>query len=128
MADRKFRVFATSQIGEAIELLRQRGYEVEVFPGPEAPPKKLIVEKTASGIDGLITTLRDMENGAPPVEQGWSGIAARIRLLCTVYDRASGIYRPDYSLIVGMLVGASILGSVVYLLGSEWRRQRRRVP
>ena len=59
MADRKFRVFATCQIGEAIDLLRQRGYEVEVYPGPEAPPKKLIVEKTASGIDGLITTLRD---------------------------------------------------------------------
>lgn len=37
----------------------QRGYEVEVYPGPEAPPKKLIVEKTAAGIDGLITTLRD---------------------------------------------------------------------
>jgi glyoxylate reductase len=59
MADKKFRVFATCQIGEAIDLLRQRGYEVEVYPGPEAPPKKLILEKAASGIDGLITTLRD---------------------------------------------------------------------
>jgi glyoxylate reductase len=59
MADKKFRVFATCQIGEAIDLLRQRGYEVEVYPGPEAPPKKLILEKVASGIDGLITTLRD---------------------------------------------------------------------
>ena len=53
------RVFATCDIGESIELLRKRGYEVEVYPGPEAPPKKLIVEKVASGIDGLITTLRD---------------------------------------------------------------------
>ena len=59
MADKKFRVFATCQIGEAIELLRQRGYDVEVYPGPEAPPKKLIVEKVGSGVDGLITTLRD---------------------------------------------------------------------
>jgi len=56
---RKFRVFATCDIGEAIELLRKRGYEVEVYPQPQAPPKKLIVEKVASGIDGLITTLRD---------------------------------------------------------------------
>jgi len=55
----KFRVFATCDIGEAIELLRKRGYEVEVYPQPEAPPKKLIVEKVKSGIDGLITTLRD---------------------------------------------------------------------
>ena len=55
----KFRVFATCDIGESIELLRQRGYEVEVYPKPEAPPKSLIVEKVKSGIDGLITTLRD---------------------------------------------------------------------
>src|SRR5271170_8187920 len=55
----KFRVFATCDIGESIELLRKRGYEVEVYPNPEAPPKSLIVEKVKSGIDGLITTLRD---------------------------------------------------------------------
>jgi len=54
-----FRVFVTCDIGEAIDLLRGRGYEVEVYPEPEAPPKKLIVEKVKSGIDGLITTLRD---------------------------------------------------------------------
>lgn len=56
---KKFRVFATCDIGEAIDLLRQRGYEVEVYPRPEAPPKSLILEKLKSGIDGLITTLRD---------------------------------------------------------------------
>ena len=61
MAERKrFRVFATSRIGDAAEnLLRTRGYDLEVFQGPEAPPKKLIIEKVKSGIDGLITTLRD---------------------------------------------------------------------
>jgi glyoxylate reductase len=55
----KFRVFATCDIGEAIDLLRDRGYEVEVYPEPQAPPKSLILEKLKSGIDGLITTLRD---------------------------------------------------------------------
>src|SRR5258705_5165133 len=56
----RFRVFATSRIGDAAEeLLRARGYDLEVFPGPEAPPKKLIIEKVKGGIDGLITTLRD---------------------------------------------------------------------
>jgi glyoxylate reductase len=61
MAERqRFRVFATSRIGDAAEnLLRTRGYDLEVFQGPEAPPKKLIIEKVRSGIDGLITTLRD---------------------------------------------------------------------
>ena len=55
----KFRVFATCDIGEAIDVLRKRGYEVEVYPQPQAPPKSLIIEKVKSGVDGLITTLRD---------------------------------------------------------------------
>src|SRR6266487_1278177 len=57
---KRFRVFATSRIGDAAEnRLRERGYDLEVFQGPEAPTKKLIIEKVKSGIDGLITTLRD---------------------------------------------------------------------
>jgi len=55
----KFRVFATCDIGESIDLLRARGYDVEVYGSPEPPPKSLIVSKLRSGIDGLITTLRD---------------------------------------------------------------------
>src|SRR5213595_2421366 len=58
--NKSFRVFATSRIGDSAESrLREQGYELEVFQGPEAPPKKLIIEKVKSGIDGLITTLRD---------------------------------------------------------------------
>ena len=55
----KIRVFATCDIGDALNILRNRGYDLEVYPDPEAPPKKLIVEKVKSGVDGLITTLRD---------------------------------------------------------------------
>ncbi len=54
-----FRVFATCDIGESIDLLRNKGYTVEVYPEPEPPSKSLIIEKVKSGIDGLITTLRD---------------------------------------------------------------------
>jgi glyoxylate reductase len=60
MSNKKFRIYATCHIGDAAEtLLRERGYELEIYPGPEAPPKSLIIEKAGSGIDGLITTLRD---------------------------------------------------------------------
>jgi glyoxylate reductase len=55
----KFRVFATCNIGDAFNILRKNSYEVEIYPKPEAPPKNLIIEKVKSGIDGLITTLRD---------------------------------------------------------------------
>lgn len=54
-----FRVFATCDIGPALNILRERGYQLEVYPDPKAPPKSLILEKVRSGIDGLITTLRD---------------------------------------------------------------------
>jgi len=60
MPKSKFKVFATCHIGDAAEnKLREKGCDLEVYPGPEAPPKKLILEKVGSGIDGLITTLRD---------------------------------------------------------------------
>ena len=57
---RLFRVFATCDIGkDAFDVLRERGYEVGVYPDPEPPAKSLIVENVRSGIDALITTLRD---------------------------------------------------------------------
>src|SRR3954468_118926 len=61
MTDKKaFRVFATSRIGDPAEnRLRERGYDLDVFHGPEAPPKTLVIEKVKSGIDALFTTLRD---------------------------------------------------------------------
>jgi len=60
MTLKRLPVFSTCHIGDAAEdRLRRQGYELEVYPGPEAPPKKLIVEKVRSGIAGLITTLRD---------------------------------------------------------------------
>ena len=60
MPDKNFRIFATADIGDAAcKRLRERGYDLEVYPNPEPPPKSLIIEKVRSGIDGLITTLRD---------------------------------------------------------------------
>ena len=59
-AGKRFRIFATCDIGgEALDRLRDRGYQVEVYERLDPPPKALILEKTRSGIDGLITTLRD---------------------------------------------------------------------
>ncbi len=56
----KRRVFVTCDIGAlALERLREKGYEVEVYQGAEAPPKRLVVEKVRSGLAALITTLRD---------------------------------------------------------------------
>jgi glyoxylate reductase len=56
----KKRVFVTIDFGQAaLSRLRERGYEVEVYPEISAPPKALLIEKIRSGIDALITSLRD---------------------------------------------------------------------
>jgi len=55
-----FRVYATCDIGEAaLNRLRERGYQVDVYPHSDPPSKSLILQKVRSGVDGLITTLRD---------------------------------------------------------------------
>jgi glyoxylate reductase len=55
-----FRIYATCDIGkEALDRLRERGWALEVYDHIEPPPQKLILEKVRSGIDALITTLRD---------------------------------------------------------------------
>jgi glyoxylate reductase len=60
MSQQKFRVFATCHVGDPAEQkLRDKGYDLEVYPESEPPSKSLIIEKVRSGIDGLITTLRD---------------------------------------------------------------------
>ncbi len=59
MPTRHLRVFATCDIGPALDRLRELGYELEIYPGTEPPSKQLVIEKVRSGIAGLITTLRD---------------------------------------------------------------------
>ncbi len=54
------RIFATCDIGkDALDILRNKGYNLEVYSYVEAPPKSLIVDKVKGGVDALITTLRD---------------------------------------------------------------------
>jgi glyoxylate reductase len=56
----RYRIFATCDIGgEALARLRERGWALEVYPEVQPPPKALVLEKVRSGIDALVTTLRD---------------------------------------------------------------------
>jgi glyoxylate reductase len=56
----RYRIFATCDIGEeALARLRERGWELEVYPEVQPPPQELVIEKVRSGIDALVTTLRD---------------------------------------------------------------------
>jgi protein SCO1/2 len=73
----------------------------------------------------LIEPMRQLIAGTPTPAGDWRAFVDRVRLLCTVYDRSSGRYRLDYSLILGIAIGLGILGSVIASLVHEWRRNRR---
>ena len=48
----------------------------------------------------------------------------QVKLLCTVYDPASGRYRVNYALVIELFVGASIFLVGIPALAIEWRRRR----
>ena len=55
-----YRIFATCDIGEeALRRLKAKGWQLEVYDRVEPPPRELILDRVRSGIDALITTLRD---------------------------------------------------------------------
>ena len=67
-----YRIFATCDIGrEALQRLRDKGWDLAIYERVEPPGKALILEKVRSGIDALITTLRD-----PIDEEVFSAAAA----------------------------------------------------
>jgi len=54
------RIFVTCDIGkEALNRLRAKGWEVEVYPDPQPPSRELVMAKVRSGVAALVTTLRD---------------------------------------------------------------------
>jgi glyoxylate reductase len=70
----------TADIGSAaLDRLRERGYEVEVYAEIDPPPKSLIVEKVESGIAALITTLRD-----PVDEEVFKAGATSLRVVAQI--------------------------------------------
>ena len=47
----KFRIFATCDIGEeALQRLRAKGWDLEVYDKMDAPPRELLLQKVKSGI------------------------------------------------------------------------------
>jgi glyoxylate reductase len=54
------RVFVTADIGvAAVQRLKDEGFEVDVHPAIEPPSYEHLLSRVDSGIDGLVTTIRD---------------------------------------------------------------------
>lgn len=73
----------------------------------------------------LVGPLKELVTGAPTSAPELSSWVEKVRLLCTVYDPASGRYRLNYALFIEIIAGATIIGAGVYSLFREWRRQRK---
>ncbi|WP_372526044.1 SCO family protein [Piscinibacter sp.] len=75
--------------------------------------------------DTLGETLQQLLSGAPLAAPGpLASLIDRVRLLCTVYDPATGTYRVDYSLVLEIAGGITFaLSMLVYAL-LEWRARR----
>lgn len=110
MAKKRVRVFATADIGQtAFERLRELGYEVDVYPDMEPPPKSTILERVRSGIDALITTLRDqIDEEVFEAGAGTLRIVAQIAVGFDNIDRdAANRYRVPFSNTADVLTEAT---------------------
>jgi protein SCO1/2 len=74
--------------------------------------------------DQLVEPLKELITGAPvPQSNAVADLLDRVRILCSVYDPASGRYRLDYSLLLEIAGLATFLGWLGYYL---WRERRNR--
>jgi len=75
----------------------------------------------------LVEPLKELVYNRPqPGAHPGTGLLNRIKLFCTVYDPNTGRYKFDYSLFVGIGVGALIVLSLIVWLVAEFVRARRR--
>ncbi len=75
-------------------------------------------------VPALVEPLKDLTLGRRASKKNWDGWINGIKLFCTVYDPASGRYKFDYSLFIGLFVGLVMLGGVAVFLVRAWREHR----
>lgn len=71
----------------------------------------------------LVDPLIELVLGRSPPEQPLlANLVNRIKLFCTTYDPARDGYYFDYSLFIGMLIGATIIGIAGTVVVRGWRQ------
>lgn len=73
----------------------------------------------------LVEPLKQLLTGAPAPAGDWRALAEKVRLFCTVYDRSAGRYRLNYSLFIGIVIGAGIIATAGGSLLREWWQSRK---
>lgn len=73
----------------------------------------------------VVEPLKDLVLGRRADVTSLEGLVNRVRLFCTIYDPAGDRYRFDYSLFIGLAVGALSLGGIGVVLVRGLLRDRR---
>jgi len=73
--------------------------------------------------EALGEPLKQLLVGAPLAPQ-FADIIDRVRILCTVYDPATGTYRVDYSLALEVAGGLTFVVAMLLYFLNEWRVRR----
>ena len=73
-------------------------------------------------VPAIVEPLKELVFGERSNWSSLDGILSRVRLFCSVYDPRSERYRFDYSVIIGVVIGAVLLSGVAVVLVREWRK------
>lgn len=84
----------------------------QIYGGAFDPPQ--VMEPLKDVVFGRYRPIADLDS-----------LIDKVRLFCTIYDPNSGRYYFDYSLFIGIAIGAACLSLVAALLVREWRRSAR---
>jgi protein SCO1/2 len=76
------------------------------------------------GPPALVEPLKAMALGNAGQSTSVGGLIERIRLFCTFYDPTRGRYRLDYSIIIGIAIGALSLTGIGFVLLRAWLHLR----
>jgi len=78
----------------------------------------------AFAVPALVEPLKDLTLGRKAKKKNWDGWINGVKLFCTVYDPASGRYKFDYSLFIGLFIGLVMLGGVAVFVVRAWLEHR----
>ncbi len=78
------------------------------------------------GLNAFVEPLKALVTGAPLPAGDLGSMVEKLRLLCTVYDPVSGVYRLDYALFVEMLGGLLVIVATALFLLHDRRGAKRR--
>lgn len=72
----------------------------------------------------LVEPLKQLVTGSPARFEGFAQMIEKVRLVCTIYDPGSGQDRFNYTVLIEIFAGFTVIAAVLLFLFREWWRNR----